>query len=226
VVEEVAGAVARLGRIVHLAHAERLGNGNVGRERVDLAAAARGGDVAAGDEHPRPFDLAGIDRVTQRDVREAAVDPHVAHRREAALKLDARGLRAFQDRIRLAMLERLGRVVGILLDRAVGEMGVEVDQPGKDGVGRPVDRRRTMGVAPRRHRGDLAVDNADSLVGQHLRARGVDQPPGVDIDSLSCRSGGAQRGDCRQSPVASHLAPPFVSRKQTCHARGLGKTAD
>src|SRR5205085_10122587 len=68
VIEEVTRAVAGFGRIANLAHSELFGHRDVSRERVDLAAATRHRDVAAGHEHARPLDLAGVDRVAQRDV--------------------------------------------------------------------------------------------------------------------------------------------------------------
>ena len=83
-IEQIARAVARLGGIVDLADAERLGQRDVGRECVDLAAAAGRGDVAAGNEHPRPLDLAGVDRIAQRDIGQPAIDADIAHRGEAA----------------------------------------------------------------------------------------------------------------------------------------------
>ena len=114
---------------------------------------------------------------------------------------------------RLAVLERPGGIAAVPVDRAVGEMGVEVDQAGQHGFARPVDRRRAVGVAPRRDRRDPAVDDADALVGQHL---------GASRDRSGARRGRrrfaadaalASKQRQRAGQDVPHHVPPFVARK-------------
>ena len=80
------------------------------------------------------------------------------------------------------MLQGLGRVAA--LGRAIGDMRVEVDQAWQDGLRRPVDRRRPVAIAPGRHRGDPALDNADALVGQDFGRAWVDEAARADVDGL------------------------------------------
>ena len=154
------------------------------------------GDIAAGDEHPRPFDLAGIDCVAQCDIGQPAIDADVADGREPRAKLGPRCRRALEDGRRLAVLKRLGRVTAIGLDRAIGEVCMEVDEPREHGVARPVDRCRPVSGTPRRDRRDLAGDDADTLIGQDRGRRRIDQPSGAHVDRL--RAGRSDRKQRRR----------------------------
>ena len=61
----------RLVRRPRLADAEFRADDGSGLGAGHRPATAGNGDIAAGHEHPRPFDLAGRDRVAQRDVGQA-----------------------------------------------------------------------------------------------------------------------------------------------------------
>ncbi len=79
-------------------------------------------------------------------------------------------------------------------------MGVEVDQPGKDGETRPVDDRRAVGALPH---GPTALDmlglDRDALAGAHRVRDAVDQPPGFDIEGFGrCGRRGQGRGERRR----------------------------
>ena len=97
----------------------------------------------------KPFDFTGVDRVAQGNIGKAAIDADIANGGEAASKLHPRGHGALEDRVRLAVLERRSGIAFGHVDRPVGEMGMEIDQTGKDGEARPIDRGRAIGVAPR-----------------------------------------------------------------------------
>ena len=187
VVEKEAGAVARFRWIAYFTHPKLFGHRHVGSERVDLASPARNGDVPARDKHPRPLHLAGVDRIPQRDVGKAAIDANVAHRGEAGAKLNACSFRPLEDGVGLAVLQRSGGIAAVAVDRAVGKMGVKVDQAGQNRLARPIDSCRAVGVTPRRDRGCLAVHDPDTLVGENLCFLGVNQSAGADVQGLRCR---------------------------------------
>jgi hypothetical protein len=64
------------------------------------------------------------------------------------------------------MLERGRRIALTDVDCAIGEVGMEVDEAGKDRFLRPVDRRRPVAVTPRPDRDDLSVNDPDALVAE------------------------------------------------------------
>ena len=72
-------------------------------------------------------------------------------------------------------------------------------RPGQHRVARPVDRGRPVAIAPRRDRGDPAVDDADALVGQDL---------GAPAGRSAARRG---RRRCRPMPRLPATAPAHRS---------------
>jgi hypothetical protein len=63
-------------------------------------------------------------------------------------------------------------------------MRVKVDETGQHRVAGPVDRRGAVSVAPRYDRGDLPVDNVDTLIREDLGGGGIDDPARVNVDGL------------------------------------------
>ena len=95
--------------VVGDAAAELVGHHRALGQPGDFAAAAGDGDVGAGDEHARPGHVAGVDRVAQGDVGEAAVDADVAHGGEAGAHGVAGIPRADEGIARRGALQRRGR---------------------------------------------------------------------------------------------------------------------
>jgi len=85
------------------------------------------------------------------------------------------------------VLQRRRRIALIRLNRAVGKMGVKIDETREHGEARPIDRRRSIRIAPGGDGGDLAVDDMNALVREDLRSGGIDQAAGVDVDRLRGR---------------------------------------
>ena len=158
----------------------------------DFAAAAGDGHVGAGDEHARPFDLAGIDGVTQRDVHERAVGADVAHRREAGIERRARVRDAHQRVACRGTRERRRDVRGA---DVADEVRVQVDEAGQHGVRRPVDQPaagpRTRG--PGRDRRDAPVLDADRAIREVHALLDVEHAPDPHDDRFRARG----REPCR-----------------------------
>ncbi len=139
VVRELADALADFPRAVGLAVAEIPGKSDVGREAGHGAGAAGDGDVGSGDEHARADDVAFCDGVAQSDVGERAIDADVAHGGEAGFEEDARVGNGLERHFCGGVFELVDRIDVALL-RAVGEVGVAVDEAGEDGGVGEVDR--------------------------------------------------------------------------------------
>ncbi len=176
------------------------------RQAGDLAAAAGHGDVGAGDEHARSGHVAGVDRIAQRDIGEAAIDAHIAHGGEAGAHGVARVFRADEGvACRVALQRRAG--VGHLA--FVGEMGVHVHQARHHRIGRPVEHVRARGGRrPRRDRDDAAVLDRHRLVGEHAAAVDVEQVAGAHHGPLRALGVGdlcgCQRRKGEQQAVQLH----------------------
>ncbi len=193
----------------------------VGDHAVEFAPAAGRGEVAAGDEHPRPGHAAGVDGIAQRNVGQPTVGADVANGGEPGHQRRPRVLRADQrGRLRRG-LERQCEV-GVLT--RIGEVRVQVDQAGKDRVTRPVDplgavRRRPTRFYPR----DPLVLRQDAAAGGEFAGPYVEQPAGLDVERAGLRGGRRQRergaNDGRSGPQpASHLL--FASRTNSAISGG------
>ena len=132
VVGELANFLADFPRAVGLAVAEIPGESDVGSEAGHGAGAAGDGDVGSGDEHARADDVAFGDGVAESDVVERAVDADVAHGGEAGVESHARVGDGLEGHFGGGVHELVARidVAGV---RAVGEVGVAVDEAGEDG---------------------------------------------------------------------------------------------
>ena len=185
-------------RSLHLLPHLALGVGDAAAELVghhralgqpgDLAAAAGDGDVGAGHEHARPGHVAGVDRIAQGDIGEAAIDADIAHGGEAGAHGIAGVPRADEGIARRGALQRRAGVGGLAL---VGEVRVQVHQARQHGVARPVEH---LGIADgggrvRLDTGDALAFDADRLVGEHLAVVDVDQVAGADDRSPGLRGG-------------------------------------
>ena len=132
VFDQVPGARRRLGGAADFADAEFGADDGAGFGAGHRAAAARDGDVTARNRHPRPVELPGFDGIAQRDVGQAAINADIADAGEAGAQGDARGFHGLEDRHFGGVVQRFGGIVA--LGKAIGDMGMDVDQAGQDGV--------------------------------------------------------------------------------------------
>ena len=124
-----------------------FGHVELGRVALQRIAAGRR-DRARRDEHPRPRDVAALDRLLDADVAVAgAFGLDVADRREALLEGPARGHGRPGGAQRQPLLQELGVVASLGGHLALQEnVRVAVDQPGQDGAAGQVDDRAPAGT--------------------------------------------------------------------------------
>src|SRR5580693_1445294 len=139
VVRKLADALADFPRAVGLAVAKIPRKSNVGREAGHGAGATGDGDVGSGDEHARAGDVAFGDGVAESDVGECAIDADVANGGEAGVERHAGVWDGFERHFGGGVFELIDGI-DIALLRAVGKVGVAVDEAGEDGGVREIDR--------------------------------------------------------------------------------------
>ena len=171
------------------------------------------GEIGPGDEHARARHQPLVDRIAQGNVGEPAIGADIAHGGEARLERQARIPRADQHGIDRRGLERVGQIRAAA---RVGEVGVEVDQAGEDGVGRPVDPCRALG------RGGAGLDpedavpfGEDALPGQHLTCLDIEQSARLEIEPIGQRGDGSgQRQEGGGGGSGPHFEESSVSSRR------------
>src|SRR6185503_9098918 len=192
--EQFLHALAHFGRAAGDAAAHLVRNHDaLGFGLADHLTAATGrGDVGSGDVHARALDLAGVDRVAERDVHERTVGADVAHGREPGVERRARVRDAHERVACRGARERRGDVRGA---DVADEVRVQVDESRQHRVCGPVNEAAAAARVrgPRRDRDDAAVLDADRTVRQVLAALDVQHLSRANDDGLG-ESRGRERG--------------------------------
>src|SRR5688572_29729467 len=196
-------------RLSNLLHA--IGGAGLDRAPADRGLrviAGRAVTVAAVDaergaraENPRTGNPAGVDRITQGDIAEAAA-AHDPDRGEAGLERLVRVRRAEQDELTRHFGDA-GVLPVAVADRVPREMDVCVDEPRQHGRRREIDDRRAAGdLHVRADRRDAALLHENHGIPHRRRSRAVDERActnGNDGGGGRRRSGGRRRLQKRES---------------------------
>jgi len=178
---------------------------NIDREAGDVTAPARAGDVGAGTHDAGALQPTCIDCVPQRNVAERPKGPDVADRRETGSEGGGGIPNSSQRLLGGAASHRPG--VALAIVHFAEQMGVDIDESGKQSVSGEIHSRRVLREPVMRdHRLDLVAADDHPNAGSHRPIYGVDQTIGGQDQRWVHRGKLALRSPFRVGSAAKELA--------------------